>query len=158
MSKTVKIIIILVAIAVISLYTYFYYIYTNIEWKLSGFDFDENSFSKEEAGDGFLDKANIIDKLGVKLNIQNNSSFAFSLTNFKLKVKNLERQEIGKIETIRRVSVPAKMMSEIEIQIDNVNELALLSDVLSGKLKGYKYTVSGLLGGFLPFRYTSKIL
>lgn len=157
MSKTKKFFIIFTAVSVLVAYGLYYYVYTNLSWKVSGLDLTdkeegENTEGINLGGDSFLERVN------VTVNITNNSGLPFNLSRFKLKIVNPSNTQIGDINMIRKIKVPANSLQIVNVSVNNVNELGLLSDTLSGKLKDYSFVVSGYLGGFLPFRYKGKLM
>jgi len=157
MSKLLKIVIVVSVILVIAGYSIFYYIFSNVTWKLSGFNFAPENFTSQQTG-LIGEMVKIAESLDVGLDIKNGTSIPLKLTNFRLKIANLEGKKIGSIQVIRSISIPANGSAIINFKVENINESALLSDLLAGKLKMYKYTVSGMLGGILPFKYSDNVL
>lgn len=158
MSKIAKTSLIILIIVILAGYSLYYYIYTNISWKLTGLDLQNKDLVPENVTEGTITKSTIADKITVNLEIKNNSNLPFSISNLKLKVTNQAGTEVGKIIKIRRVTIPANSTQVIDISIDNINEMALLSDLLSGGLNEYRYKVSGAMAGILPFAYSDKIV
>ena len=158
MSKVAKTSLIILLIVILAGYSLYFYIYKNISWKLTGLDLQDKDLVPEEGVEGMFAKPSIADKITVNLEIKNHSNLPFSISNLKLKVTNQVGTEVGKIVKIRKVTVPANSTQVIDISIDNINEMALLSDVLSGGLSNYRYKVSGAMAGILPFAYSSKIV
>jgi hypothetical protein len=157
MSKRKKFFIIFIAVSLVIAYSLYYYVYTNINWKLTGLDLTEKTEGDSENKLNF-GSSSILERIVVKLNITNNSGLPFKVSRFRMKIVNAAGTNIGDINTIRSVSVPANSLQIVEVNVNNVNELGLVSDALSGRLKDYDYVVSGWLGGFLPFRYKGKLM
>lgn len=156
MKKTTQIILIVAVVSVIIGYSLYYYVYKNLNWNLVGFGLSEDDFYTDQ--EGGETKKSIVDKLNARINIQNNSGLPFNLSRFKVKVVDGNGNQVGSIQPIRSIHVPAKTLQEIRIQVDNINEMSLLSDTMTGQVQNYRFVVSGWLGGFLPFRYTDYIL
>lgn len=158
MSKVLKTSLIVLLIVVVVSYSLYFYIYQNISWKLTGLDLQEKDVVPQEGVEGLLSKSTIADKITVNLEVKNNSNLPFSLSNLKLKIINGSGNEVGKIVKIRKVTVPPNSTQMIDIAVDNINEMALLSDVLSGGLSRYRYKVSGAMAGILPFAYSDTLV
>ncbi len=146
MGKVTKTILIFFTICLVLAYGVYFYIVSNLDWKFSGFGVSAENFGS------------IADKLNAEIKLINNSSFGLKITNFNLKVNNGLGTEVGSIETIRKVSVPARASNEILVEIRNINEAQILKDFTAGVTNQYTYTVSGMLGGFLPIRYKGQAI
>jgi len=157
MSKRKKFIIIFVVISLIVAYSLYYYVYTNINWKMTGLNLTDKPEDVETTGFNFSSDS-ILERIVVKMNITNNSGLPFNISRLRLKIVNQAGTNIGDINTIRSLKVPANSLQIVDVNVNNVNELGLASDALSGRIKDYEYVVSGWLGGFLPFRYKGKLM
>ena len=148
--KSLKILILVVILLVIATYTTYYYIFQNLEWKLSGFGIAPKS--PNDLG------LTAIDRLKLAVEIQNNSAVPLSVSNFKIAIFDSKNKQVGNVKTIRKIKVPRNGIATINVDLENINELAILSDTLSGTVKDYEFKVSGLLVGILPISYKAKIV
>ena len=157
MGKVTKIVMLVVILLVVAMYGTFYYVYQNLTWNFSGFDFTQEALTGNTSGMA-SEMASIVDKIRVSLAINNGSSVPLKITKIKLSVKDMDGKLVGAIVPIRSIKIPANGSNILDIDIENINEMAILSDLLAGKVAGYKYTVSGFLGGMLPIRYTDSVI
>jgi len=84
-------------------------------------------------------------------------------TIFNMKIKDLEIIITNKtgLEVLSFLPVKAVFRSgenELPLTFNEGNVLGLLGDYISGSYNDYSITVKGKLGGYLPFKYTSKLM
>ena len=146
MKKLYIILIVVLVVSIIVTYSIYYYIVNNIDYKFTGF-----GLSAETVGQ-------FTDKVELTVDLTNRSNLSFSMTNFNLKVKNSQGNTVGSIETIRSIKVPAHGSNKLIVEVRNIDEAQLVSDALAGDIPNYRIIVSGLLGGFLPIRYSADAI
>ncbi len=145
--KRIYIVLIIAAVLItVSMYAVYYYIINNISYKFTGF-----GISAENLGQ-------ITDKINLDVLLTNNSNLPFTVSNFNLKVVNSRGDKIGSIETIRRITVPPNGINNLKVEVRQIDETQLATDLLKGEITSYRIRVSGLLGGFLPVTYSARAI
>ncbi len=145
MKRIYAVLIIVIVLALVISYSVYYYIVNNITYKFTGF-----GISQENIGQ-------ITDKIELDVLLTNNSNLSFSVSNFNLKIVNNQGNKIGSIETIRSIKIPANGSNNLKVEVRNIDEMQLATDLLKGEVTDYRIKVSGLLAGFLPIAYSARV-
>lgn len=145
MKRIYAVLIIVIVLALVISYSVYYYIVNNITYKFTGF-----GISQENIGQ-------ITDKIELDVLLTNNSNLSFSVSNFNLKIVNDQGNKIGSIETIRSIKIPANGSNNLKVEVRNIDEMQLATDLLKGEVTDYRIKVSGLLAGFLPIAYSARV-
>lgn len=132
-----------------------YYVYSKLTYKFVGLNFSSPEFDNKGIALPTLNA--IAESIGINFILMNASFMNIRITKFNLKVNDDYGNEIGKITEIKEVFVPKNGENNLAVTINNINTNSMIKDFLSGKIKTYTYTISGRVGGFLPFKYTAKI-
>ncbi len=99
----------------------------------------------------------ISDILNFKILVSNPTIFPLKIRKFDLYITDNEGNVVYDIEPIDRVAIRGLNDTEIVVDTKTIRPIKLATDILSGKDKEYKYTVTGKINGVFPFRYTGKV-
>ena len=87
----------------------------------------------------------------------------FNPTIFNMKIKDLDIKILDKRNRVVLSFLPVKAVirsgdNDLSMTFDEGNIIELLGDYFSGSYKDYSVKVKGKLGGYLPFKFTYKLL
>jgi len=133
-----------------------YYILSKLTYKFAGLNFSSPENDGVTTGISFPSINDIKEDLAINFTIFNASMFNFRISGFNLKVIDEFDIEVGSINRIDNIFVPKNGENIISVSLRNINTNRMVKDFLNGRIKNYKYTISGKLGGVLPFKYTGK--